>query len=191
MLLGVRLPWRVRMAGFWLTVCACGHLSTPPTPPTPPPSSATPTLEAQRRRFTDCGWHRAEAYTMDHVYRCLPISLLVHGSTAALQGTPGAAGRPRFPATPCPCCDACRMLPVEASLPMPGCTDPRRLRQRARAAVAASTPPTDGASSGLRSSMSLRSGTLSRWDGLISYITRVLYSYLLYICTPTLGRRLR
>ncbi|KAL4448570.1 hypothetical protein ABPG75_005789 [Micractinium tetrahymenae] len=33
---------------------------------------ATPTLEAQQRRFTDCGWHRAEAYTMDHVYsRCI------------------------------------------------------------------------------------------------------------------------
>ncbi|PSC73349.1 tRNA wybutosine-synthesizing 4 [Micractinium conductrix] len=29
---------------------------------------ATPTLEAQRQRFTDGGWHRAEANSMDHVY---------------------------------------------------------------------------------------------------------------------------
>ncbi|EFN56319.1 hypothetical protein CHLNCDRAFT_22266 [Chlorella variabilis] len=33
---------------------------------------ATPTLEAHQQRFTDCGWHRAEAHTMDHVYsRCI------------------------------------------------------------------------------------------------------------------------
>ncbi|KAL4857786.1 Leucine carboxyl methyltransferase 1 [Chlorella vulgaris] len=29
---------------------------------------ATPTLDAQQRRFTSCGWHRADAHTMQHVY---------------------------------------------------------------------------------------------------------------------------
>lgn len=32
--------------------------------------AATPSLEAHRRRFTECGWQRAEAHDMDHVYRC-------------------------------------------------------------------------------------------------------------------------
>jgi hypothetical protein len=31
--------------------------------------AATPSLEAHRRRFTECGWQRAEAHDMDHVYR--------------------------------------------------------------------------------------------------------------------------
>lgn len=32
------------------------------------PAAATPSLDAQRQRFLDCGWQRAEARSMDHVY---------------------------------------------------------------------------------------------------------------------------
>ena len=55
------------------------HCSRPPTvphngcrrrPPTPCPA-ATPCLDSQRQRFLDCGWHRADARSMDHVYRCV------------------------------------------------------------------------------------------------------------------------
>ncbi len=31
--------------------------------------AATPSLDSQRQRFLDCGWHRAEARSMDNVYR--------------------------------------------------------------------------------------------------------------------------
>lgn len=45
------------------------YSANPHPTPTDRNTAATPTLEAQRRRFTDCGWHRSEAFSMDHVYR--------------------------------------------------------------------------------------------------------------------------
>ena len=39
--------------------------------------SATPTLDAQRRRFTDAGWDRAQAHDMAHVYRCVCVCVCV------------------------------------------------------------------------------------------------------------------